>query len=604
MLMEMFIFQWTFWLLLMAFHKLACGLEGYDYPEVTCSQGLSQCSVMNEMPLNIPQSDAVDVKKLTAKVELRCGDNAACTICLLIDTQLYVQVEEDMDQHRHNQEANNSTVAAFVALCYKTPQTIPACKRVSFTVKRTTLLQNLVTVSLIISKPAGISFSSIVLVYSDESMQPIKVDVPSLNEVCSKKLTQHIEECHMPQVSSVINQEMNQVELKFAAINMRFPSMCIQYEANGICQIWTRKTIPLHSVAPCLCLQVWEDDERRPRRFRSCPFKNERFLHTSLLRHNVSTSVVYAQMNNRGQMLQWNVSAPCRLEGEVWPCRRTGRHSCIEIEGFRQLLNKTTWKQSNGRWVKMVVFENINLQLSPCVMMKVGSEADLPLGPFCHHNSAARRRWCLLLVALLLLVSLATLMLCYLHDFVKECVHIASRGVRTSPHVVLLSPPGVDKDVSEKVCDLGSLLKQQKLSVCVDQWSRREQHSLGPVVWLHSQLLHSKSRAVLILTPGALELAHESSRRHQEAEGDFGDVPLIPSPYSDAFTASLCLIHQDKQKGRVGHRFLLVTFDPSVVKRHARSAGLFEGLELLHIPSQTKTLIYELGKGKPRLDGD
>ncbi|XP_054641191.1 uncharacterized protein il17rc isoform X2 [Dunckerocampus dactyliophorus] len=594
--------------------------------------GLSKCSMMDETPLNIPESDAVDVHKLTAKVDLCCQDDASCRLCLLIDAELHVQEGEDVDEHLHKQEASPSSVTAFVTLCYKTPPTFPACKRVDFTVDHTALVQNVAKVSLVIWKPAGVFFSSLVQVYSSKSLHPIKVvvEAPSLNEVCSRNPQQHIEECYVPAVSSVINREMNQVELKYAEGNMTFPLMCIQYETNGRCQSWKRKTIPLHSVAPCLCLQVWnDDDERRPRRFRSCPFKNEGFLHTNM-RRNLSASVRHAHMNNQGHLLQWNLSAPCRLEGEVWPCRRTSRLSCIEIEGFRQLLDNTTWTQNtNGHWVQTGVFEDMDLQLSPCVMMKVGSEG-LHLGPFCYCGSA-RWRWSLLVVAAFLLASLAALMFCLLHDFVKEWLSGSLRGgfaglpsnfkVRISPHIVLLSPPDVHDGVSEAVCSLGCLLMKQDFSVCVDQWSRKEQCSLGPVPWLHSQLLHLKSlggRMVLILTHKALELAHEWSRQHQEAlkakagGGGDGDVPRMHSPYSDVFTASLCLIQGDKQHGRVGQRFLLVTFDPSVVQLRGSFPELFQGLDLLQLPSQMKPLLCELagggkqtaGNGEPRTGVD
>lgn len=41
----------------------------------------------------------------------------------------------------------------------------------------------------------------------------------------------------VPRLNSVINQEMNRVELQSADSNKSLPSMCIQYEYNGRCQV-------------------------------------------------------------------------------------------------------------------------------------------------------------------------------------------------------------------------------------------------------------------------------------------------------------------------------------------------------------------------------
>ncbi|XP_051933193.1 interleukin-17 receptor C isoform X2 [Hippocampus zosterae] len=590
----MFLLCWPVCCFLLAFHKLACGWAGHDVSKVICSQGLSECTVVAVMPFAIPESDAVDVQTLTAKVELCCKENTSCTLCLLMEAEIAIHVDEDMakrlqlrQDNEEDTKAATISAAAFVTLCYKTPPTFPACKRVDFTVTPTGLEQKVAKISLVITNPAAVSFSSIVYVYPSKAMHLRKEIVsPSLNEVCSQNRRKPIKECHVPTISSVINQKMNQVELKFAGES----NMCIQYEADGRCQSWERKTIPLHSVIPCLCLQVWDDD----RRSQSCPFKNVGFLEENVWR-NLTASVDRGRMNDKGQMLLWNLTAPCRLEGEVWPCRWTLPYICTEIEGFRQQLVNSTWKQNrNMLWV----------------LLRNGG---LHLGPFCSHQTA-RWRWNLLAVAVLLVIILTALILCLLHDFIKKwasrsfregCTKICSKG-----HVVLLSPPDVHNDISE-VCGLGSLLRSQGFSVSVDQWSRMEQCNLGPLPWLHSQLLHVKNlggRAVLILTRKAMRLVQEWSQQHRQAlRAVSGDGNLPQSPYSDVFMASLSLILGDKQQGRTGERFLLVTFEEDV----ARSAGSlpepFQGLHLFQLPSQMKTLLCELtggskGEGRRRKD--
>ncbi|XP_077428677.1 interleukin-17 receptor C isoform X2 [Vanacampus margaritifer] len=555
------------------------------------------------MPLAIPESDAADVQTVTAKVELCCKDDTPCTLCLLIDAQLAIRVTEDTDERLHsrhgNEEEDEATIStAFVTLCYKTPPTIPACKRVDFTINPTGLKQKIAKVSLVITNPAGVSFGSIVYVYPSECLHPfVEVEAPSLNQVCSQNLRKPVNECQVPTVDSVINRKMNQVELKFAARN----KLCIQYEADGSCQLWKTKTIPLHSVTPCLCLQVWDDD--KPRRSQSCPFKNMGFLEKNIWQ-NLTASVGHGRMNDKGQMLLWNVTAPCRLEGEVWPCRWTSGRNCIEIEGFRQQLENTTWEQKrNLQWVKRGVFEDINVQLLPCVMVHL-TRGGLHLGPFCSHHSV-RWRWNLLAVAGLLVMTLAALMLCLLHGFIKKWASRSFPGghvkIARKGHIVLLSPPDVHNAISE-VCSLGSLLRSRGFSVSVDQWSRMEQCKLGPLPWLHSQLLHIKNlggRAVLVLTRKALGLAREWNQQHQEAiQVGRGNGNAPQSPYSDIFMASLCLILGDKQQGRSGERFLLVTFEHDVGQPPGGLPELFQGLRLFQLPSQMKTFLCELAGGR------
>lgn len=592
----------------------ACSLEisGYDSHEVICSQGLSDCTMKDEMPLTLPENDAVDVQNLTAYFKLCCKDTAPCTLCLVIDTEFPIDDEDvedeghsGLDEEDYREEMRNPK--ASLTVCYNTAPTMPSCKKVEFTVNHTALTQqNRAKLSIVITEPAGVTFSSQVIIYSSKLPHPsLTVVAPSLDEVCSQRLQERVEQCQAPEIRSVINQEMNLVELQSADSNKGLPSVCVQYERNGRCQTLNRTTIPLYCVTPCMCFQVWDEDDQRPRRSLSCPFINTDFLQRNMWQ-NVSVSVNQGQMNNYLSMLWWNISAPCRLEGEVWPCYK--ENSCKEVKGFRQQLTNGMWRQnSKGQWEKKGVFEDINLQLSPCVMVKVKGMGH-ELGPFCFNNTD-RWRWSLLVVGVMLLVGLTVLLFCLLRDSVKKWVWSWHHGrfveIGRRRHVVLLSPPDVDDGVSDSVCRLGSLLCNQGFSVSVDQWSRKEQCTLGPLPWLHSQLLELNSQGgqvVLVLTRKALERAEEWTHRLKEViktKGDDKGLPQIASPYSDVFMAALCLIQAEKQLGRAAERFLLVKFDS-----HSRSDRTLpeplQGLLLFQLPSQTQALLTELTVGGTR----
>ncbi|KAK2859774.1 hypothetical protein Q5P01_004394 [Channa striata] len=571
--------------------------------EVICSQGLSLCTMKDVMSLPVRDNEAVEVQKLTPHFRLCCEDKASCTLCLVIDAEVYINVDEDMEDEGSGPSEDNST-AASVTVCYKTPSTLPTCKKVEFVVNEATVPQQ--KMSVVITEPQEVSFSSRVIVYPAQSLNLTRqIVAPSLNEVCVQE-EQRVEECgNLPTLSHVVFQQSSWVELHFTGRNKSLVSLCVQNERSGTCQMWNSATIPLSAVTPCMCLQVWDKD-RSSTRLSICPFKDQgsavdvsirNFIQGNVW-HNVSVSVGHGRMNDYSPMLGWNLSAPCRLEGEAWPCHRES--SCREVQGYRQQLENGTWTQnSKGLWETKGVFEDINLQLSPCVMVQVkGMEHEL--GPFCLRHTD-RWRWSLLLVAVMLLVCFTVLVLYFPNDFLKRaksCFHGGFMKIIRRGHVVLLSPPDADDGLSESICQLASLLRNQGFSVSVDRCSRKQQWTLGPLPWLHSQLMELDrlgGRAVLVLSQTAL-LGGQVEWTY-ELPSDTG-LSQMKSPYADMFTACLGIIQAEKQLGRASERFVLVKFE-SGPRGDRRLPELLQGLPLFKLPSQHQALLSELsGRGQ------
>ncbi|XP_047438385.1 uncharacterized protein LOC125006421 [Mugil cephalus] len=597
----MFLPGWPSWCVLLTLCMSACDLEA---SEVTCSQVLSECTVADVI---LPGQEENNVKVQSLKSEFHFCRDRPCTFCLEVNAELDIQPDEDKEEEDHSgsDDEDYSNPNASVTVCYQTPSAIPTCKKVEFTVNHTALThQNQAKISMVITKPYGFPFGSEIQVYPYPQLDLIqKVVAPSPAEVCSRKLKKCIPQCQVPTVRTVIDETMNQVELQFEASNKSLPTVCVQYEANGRCQGWNKLTIPLYSVTPCTCLQVWHEDGGRSTRSQHCPFKNTSLLQNNIWK-NVSVSVRQDLMNNDGTKLSWNLTAPCRLEGEVWLW--DDEISCKDKLTCRQQLENGPWKQNRrGLWRKKGVFENITPKLSPCVMVQVKG-MEHKLGPFCV-DGPGRWRWSLLVVGVMLVVCLTVIIFYFLRDFVKKWAWSWHHGgfvkVGRKGHVVLLSPPDADALVSQSVCQLGSLLCSQGFSVCVDQWSRKEQCNLGPLPWLHSHLLKINSmggRVVLVLTHKALARIEEWSHCNKDVvttnEGD-RPRPQIWSPYSDLFTASLFHIYAEKQKGKSGERFLLVEFDSQPTKTQSggrRLPELVRGLSLFRLPSQTESLFTEL----------
>ncbi|KAK7916626.1 hypothetical protein WMY93_012387 [Mugilogobius chulae] len=310
---------------------------------------------------------------------------------------------------------------------------------------------------------------------------------------------------------------------------------------------------------PCTCLQAWKEDPKMPVRTRSCPFtKNMEYVR------------------------------PCRLEGELWPCVRTpGPAVCTEMKDLRHKLREDRWTQNSNRlWEKTNVFSELNLENHPCIMVQIEG---MELGPFCYNN-IDRWRWSLFAVGVILLLSVTLLITFCLRNFVKKsvwsCYHRGFVKIRKA-HVLVLSPPDGDEEVSSTVCSLGSLLSSSGFSVNVDQWSRRGQLSLGPLPWTHCQLLSMNSpceRVLLVLTPRAVDRAHRWSKENSPVT-DLHEE----SPYSDIFRACLFAIQAYRNQGRAEERFVLVAFDFQQTETnicHSKLPEILQGLPLFYFPSQ------------------
>ncbi|XP_071017613.1 interleukin-17 receptor C-like isoform X3 [Oncorhynchus clarkii lewisi] len=603
-------------LLLIQIVASALELEMLDYKSehFTCSKGISNCTVKAGAVVLIPECP-VD---LEVQPVLCCRQGTACRPCLHI--------------HLDIQPRNHQT-ASYVNVCYNVPELgMDICKILEFTVIPAALdgqaTSKQAWLSLLL-KDNAVSFNSQVTVYvcSHHSI----VVLPSVDEVCSSAAQGVVEECDIPSFSALIDQESHEVRLQVnKADDSPYPlEMCLQHEDNGVCRTCKESTVPLHSVTPCMCFQVWwnKGDERSHRSI-SCPFRN----HTELLQRNVwenvSVSVVQGQMNSGGAMLSWNLTAPCRVEAEVWPCQKgAGLDRCTELVAFRQRLSDDIWREnSRGHWLMPGVFEDVVLGLDLCVMVK-GKNSEL--GPFCPIDSSWWHwRWSLLVLLSLMLAVLAAICLYFLHGklkrwawewYQKECGRLANRG-----HIVLLSPPDVDGSVSELMCELGSSLCAQGFSVSVDLWSRAELCSLGPLPWLHSQLQHLDSqgiRAILVLTQAAWERAEDWVRQWdqqgqqgkdivqgvekeeggEEVEGeDNGLLQGLSSPYADVFSAALSCIKAEHKLGCAREHFLLVHFEAHSAKPPSSERGLpelFQGLPMFHLPSQSQGLLAELAMG-------
>lgn len=71
------------------------------------------------------------------------------------------------------------------------------------------------------------------------------------------------------------------------------------------------------------------------------------------MQKNISLSMEERQLREGGAVLSWNVTAPCRLEAEVWLCKREQPGGqCEVVHGSRQRVHDGWIPTREGHWVK------------------------------------------------------------------------------------------------------------------------------------------------------------------------------------------------------------------------------------------------------------
>ncbi|XP_041801808.1 interleukin-17 receptor C isoform X2 [Chelmon rostratus] len=514
---------------------------------------------------------------------------------------------------------------ALVKVCLSSPGSSEFCKALQFKLKHSgsdRASQQPTHELLLIERVVfGVPVVVHVDAHSDGAHNIQKITVPSLEEVCSMNLEGTVRECDAPRLRAVADHKRNVVVLQLENTDARQDEIMCQMvwnEIPGEVLAWpkgkTEMVISSNFVVPCLCFQVWW--KGKPLRTESCPFKNQQDA-LERMQRNVSVSLAECQMREGGTGLSWNVTAPCRLEAEVWLCRKDlagGR--CEEVTASRQRLHNHAhagWSATHsGHW-KTGEF-NVSSHPLLCVQIKLhGVEPYLePQCPF----AKSRWRWSLPLLIGLLLMCLAILGAYFIQGVLKGYMwrwlkEDDVKGAVGGGHVVLLYPPDDDPALPELMSHLGSSLQALGFSVSLDLWSQAELSVLGPVPWLHSRLnrlQRQRGKVVLVLTQAAWIRAEEwgarSWERNRDMEEEEAGRSYTASPSCvDVFTASLSCILADYLQGRAGERFMLVQFEslpPQPPGGFRPLPELFRGLHVYSLPSQSLGFLTELA-GAPQM---
>ncbi|XP_041655679.1 interleukin-17 receptor C [Cheilinus undulatus] len=629
------------WLLMSA---SALELIEREAPEVTCSEGLTDCSVSSESLFAAAPPDPDETTNIThakLKVFLCCSAAQDCKPCLQINITVQIvgvdnpkDISEASGQYSSHEDVFGMNVEGSVQfvvserrvkVCHSSPGLPELCKIIQFTPKISGLhkasqqdtLQLLLRKHLMFGSPVSVqAFTGL-----DGTDIIKKITIPSLQEVCSMDIEWAVKDCDTPRLQAMTASKTNEVLLQLENnTNTSQDELMFHMvwdNISGESLSWpkgkTEIAIPLNFIAPCLCFQVWWKGKKLRRPF--CPFKNKQDA-MERMQQNVSVSVVESRMRDGGTGLSWNVTAPCRLEGELWLCKKDAAGGlCEEVTGSRQKLDNQEhagWRASRkGHW-KTGEF-NASSHPLLCIQLKIHGMQSY-FEPHCPFTKS-RWRWSLPLLISILLICVAILGAYFIQGVLKGYMwrwlkEEDVKGAVGGGHVVLLYPSDDDQALPELMSHLGSSLQALGFSVSLDLWSQTELGVLGPVPWLHSRLNRLQrqgGKVVLVLTQTAWIRAEEwgaqSSERNTTRSKDMKEEEEVErncttsSQCVDVFTASLSCILADYLQGRAGERFMLVQFEslpPEPPGGFRPLPELFRGLHVYSLPSQSLGFLTEL----------
>uniref|UniRef100_A0A8C2FF56 Interleukin 17 receptor C n=1 Tax=Cyprinus carpio TaxID=7962 RepID=A0A8C2FF56_CYPCA len=348
-------------------------------------------------------------------------------------------------------------------------------------------------------------------------------------------------------------------------------------------QLMPNNIIPLESITYCMCLQAWKNDSVRAE---ICPFEKNKTEFKANVLSNMSVSLAHIKTNDGEPVLSWNLTAPCRIRAESWPCQLEADGKCTEVTGFRQKCCNDWTENSTVLWAsgKFVNIRSQNHQ-QLCLMLKV----DGKIVRYCQHP-LERQYWSLLVLLPLILLCLTAFGVLLLVNKLKCMSLLSTASLYMRGHVLLLHSSDTDPQL---VCKLGQLLSELGFRVFLDLWNQTDLGSCGPAAWLHSKLDHIQKhggKALLVLSPSTLQRAELYWKIAVERQRN-------PATYSsDMLASALGCIFADRQKGCAAQRFVVVQldFEELPINEEHDMPKLLKGLLLYKLPSQSQGLLMEL----------
>ncbi|XP_078270219.1 interleukin-17 receptor C-like [Rhinoraja longicauda] len=186
-------------------------------------------------------------------------------------------------------------------------------------------------------------------------------------EDCSlKDFLENIEWCKVPKINITLEKE-----LQMAVVNIP-QNYCIMFKHEVMPAFESKNPLDcdklemptvyrnFSDIVPCLCIELWSTTIADARRRKQCPFSDE-------FEGNVWRLSRLA-VEYKGKALQWTLSSPCNMSGEIMLCSKSGDgESCQEIPHSRQNFQVNTLSE----------FKSVDPHPSLCVKIISGEHVNL-----------------------------------------------------------------------------------------------------------------------------------------------------------------------------------------------------------------------------------
>lgn len=611
-----------------------CSLEQVTHnPQnnVICPQDVLNCSVKPTDPLRAHDMDCgpVHMCSLTVEPKLCCYDKH-CEPCLWINIQLSFILDAEFEEDGEGSGLDNENrgawdsgcvslpddttegqsatgyplcedqqsyqgMSAAVTICYNSAGKLPTlCKRLDFIVSSA---RGHKTFNMTLVEYEDVDFGKKMKISVRSSVaQSTEVQVPTLKTVCSSPLHEHIKECKGPRVNYVIDRQQGVVKVNYDVGDASEPQLCMKRGKEGKCWGLTSNIIPLKLITDCTCFQAWK---RGSTRVEFCPFEQNQEFKENVLR-NVSVLVYHTKTYDGQPGLGWDLSAPCRIKADLWPCQVQANGKCTEIHGFRQQCsNETQWEENGTALWASGCFVNIKSRNQQQLCVTVQAEGKLP-HYYCQHP-LERQYWSLLIPLATISVCLTVFGILLLVNKLKWWISGWESHSQDTRGLLLLHSSATDHQ-EWLVCKFGQMFSELGFSVFLDLCNQTELGSLGPAPWFHSKLTHIQKhggKVLLMVSPSTLQYAewywNSYKKGPEKIHRNFSACS------SDVLGAALGCILADHQKGGAAQRFILVQLDNDehLITEECDMPELLRGLPLYKLPSQTRALLGELCSESP-----
>ncbi|XP_051873548.1 interleukin-17 receptor C-like [Pristis pectinata] len=369
-----------------------CGvhsLEKFQGPlyEVTCPQGALSCEAMDCGSSNINEDlPQLLPTNLTSSTILYCEQNMSCFPCIRVQLTASLAASEisrslggngsgsenskDLDTDKGSRDEDNNEVSGWIYISTYQPEGgINSCAQLKIhfagynTLSRSTPMA---TVELSCFQAA--MSSEVRIKASTKPENEILQHTHKMEDCTLKDFLENVEWCKVPKINLTLEKELQMAVFNIPQnyYTMFKYEVMPSFESKNPLDFDKLKMTNVYrnfsDIVPCLCIELWSATIEDARRRKECPFSEMEEFRENIWRLS-SLAVEY-----KGRALQWTLSSPCNMSGEILLCSKSGDgESCQEIPHSRQKF------QVN----KLSEFKSVDPHPSLCVKIISGEHVNL-----------------------------------------------------------------------------------------------------------------------------------------------------------------------------------------------------------------------------------